>query len=848
MFRQVKLYFLLLATVGFLRAQTVIHFQGFESSLQDNWQYRVVPDSLATLVSNKASEGTRSLRLRGSATLNISVSVFFDTVGLPAGVAKLFSISYAADGPDSGEDLWLHWSMDGGATWDSVKLVDGYNNKVLAFGEVDTSGLPYGSASMNPYIINIPAAVTSFAMRVVYVDSSTGSTSSDYYYIDAVRLYVDTSAPRLQWACAPDGSTVRVHFSQDIDPSTVTTTAFSLGGVSPATASLAKPREALLTFVAPVLTAGIPEMLSISGIVATNGKPLSDTSILVGVPAPYDVIISEVFPDPTPKVGLPDCNNCEWIELHNRAPYAVCLQEWKLYNRSNYSVAFPDSVLLPGDYAVVVDQAVAGQFSQFGKTIALSSWPYVYDDWNRIALENASGRLIYSLYYESSFYRDAAKNNGGWSLEMIDVGNPCLNADNWRASVSPQGGTPAQPNSVASVLPDNTAPTLITAYPVDSLTIRLDFDEKVWYDAFDSFSFYSISPYLGSVNSVGAYDRRLDRLVLSLTSPLLKGTIYTITVNGIRDCKGNTRSHQQQLGLPQPPDSFDVVINEIMFDPPYGSAEWVELYNRSNKIIDIKDLKIANTYCATDSLRYISDIDTTGRLMLPGDYLVLSSNPEDIPPFYNVPFRERLHKVKNMPYLSVSSSCNWKGGVAVLTRSLRIIDLVNYDEKWHHPIVFDNNYGKGVSLEKINPTLPSNSPHSWQSAASTVGYATPTYRNSQYMPLEQAIAEGRLQVILEGGGALSPDDDGFRDYLLIRILLDSTDYTLRVWIFDLQGRPVRELVSNALAGTQTTLKWDGFTDEGTRAPTGRYILYVEATNMQGKTLKKKVPFVLATRP
>ena len=42
---------------------------------------------------------------------------------------------------------------------------------------------------------------------------------------------------------------------------------------------------------------------------------------------------------------------------------------------------------------------------------------------------------------------------------------------------------------------------------------------------------------------------------------------------------------------------------------------------------------------------------------------------------------------------------------------------------------------KGVSLERINPSMPTNQSSTWQSAAQAAGFATPTYRNSQYSEL-----------------------------------------------------------------------------------------------------------------
>ncbi len=74
-----------------------------------------------------------------------------------------------------------------------------------------------------------------------------------------------------------------------------------------------------------------------------------------------------------------------------------------------------------------------------------------------------------------------------------------------------------------------------------------------------------------------------------------------------------------------------------------------------------------------------------------------------------------------------------KGFVLLLNQQGDIADEVNYSADWHFKLI-DNT--EGVSLERIDPDGPSQNALNWHSAASTAGYGTPGYKNSQFKNLQ----------------------------------------------------------------------------------------------------------------
>ena len=181
---------------------------------------------------------------------------------------------------------------------------------------------------------------------------------------------------------------------------------------------------------------------------------------------------------------------------------------------------------------------------------------------------------------------------------------------------------------------------------------------------------------------------------------------------------------------------------------------------------------------------------------------------------------------------------NDQGNVIILNNQGSIIDEVKYADSWQFPLVSNT---EGVSLERIGyngSSLQSN----FHSAATSAGYGTPGYKNSQYRIDE--VIQGEIKVTPD---IFSPDNDGTADFATIDYNFPSPGYVANITIFNASVRPVRYLQRNALSGIRGYYRWDGLADKKGKLPQGIYIIYTEIYNAEGKKKQFKNVIVLARR-
>jgi len=665
------------------------------------------------------------------------------------------------------------------------------------------------------------------------------TTRAQSFFFDDINinpLYSDDEPPQLTAVQTPASNRIIATFNEPLDAASALDPAnfqvLGIGTSLSATPVAGDPASVELVLPTP-MTNLQNYTLTVNLIEDQNGniggeQTFSFTFFNIQPPAPGDVIISEIMADQTPQVGLP---NAEYIELYNRSNKIIRLNQLS-FSVGTSAQLLPDFLLLPGAYVVVCDEDFVPEFTPFGTVVSVSSFPSLTNGGARLALSDQSGTLIFEVNYSSNWYADINKANGGWSLEMINLDEVEIYncPGNWRASENSVGGTPGQQNSLFGSALEQTPPIPIRAFAESASEITLVFNEPLSFQTAENMGNYSLDNGL-TVTSAALQTPGRTEVLLTLSGSLQPGIVYTVTArSGQEDCLGNASivALPVKVGLAQAVAPGDVVVNEILFNPATGGADFVELYNRSDKIFDISGWIIANTQDATDGEKPI----ITDFLLFPGEYVVLSPAKSIVAAQYTVENPGALLE-NDLPTLEDS-----QGNVSIVVQNV-VIDAFDYDDDLHNALLSDKN---GVSLERISPDLPTQDRGNWHSAAATVGYGTPTARNSQF--LLQPPTPGSDFITL-ANNTFSPDGDGNEDVLTFTYAVDKVGYAMNARVFDAAGREVRNLVTNLLLASEGVLKWDGATNDGSRARVGIYVLWVELVHPEGDVERIKLPCVLA---
>ena len=541
----------------------------------------------------------------------------------------------------------------------------------------------------------------------------------------------------------------------------------------------------------------------------------------------YPILINEIFADPSPVIGLPES---EFIELFNPSENSVKLKGLSI--GKNY--IFPSGEMFAGSYLILCSEKDTLDFKPYGKTIGIPGWSSLNNQSDTIKLRNNKGRIIQQINYVPAWFRDAEKRKGGYSLELIDPNSICPDIQNWNSSNDSTGGTPGRRNSVYQQNSSTDPLKLIEIEFLDSIRIKLSFNRPI-----DSLK-ASIPINFHLNNGVGnpEYSHLLspnfDEVLLKYKEPFTRGLNYRITVSNIGDCSNTsitTEFNSAEFQLTPKIEKNDVILTEILFNPRAGGSDFVEIYNNTSHSIDLQNLSIARINL--DTINSIRQISKKQFILESGNYLALSTNPDNINKEYQVKNQSSLYKITSLPVFNDDS------GIAVLISNGKMIDQLSYHEKMHFPLIKNR---EGVSLERSKLNRPANETGNLRSATTASGGATPGYQNSQNS--ENPANDEDFSLVTK---TFSPDNDGFEDVFEMKYRFPAAGQIANVSIFNDQGVLIKRLLNNFTLNSEGTFIWDGLNEQSQLSTVGIYLVNAEIFNLEGKIKRYRKSFALVSK-
>lgn len=707
-----------------------------------------------------------------------------------------------------------------------------------AAGNWEVSTDPSGGTSFAPQASGMDAThslSSNFGMHCTY----TASNANKFYY-DNIYMgpYInDVTAPEAVSVAVISPNEVDVRFSEAVSASTAENIAnYTVNnGINSPTTAVLDGADATLAHLtcAGTFANGVTYDLTVANVqdLAANTMTtvvLPFQYVVTEAAAFRDIVINEFMADENPSQGLPET---EYVELFNRSTKFINLTGWKLADNSSQGT-IGALVLGPGEFALLVPSSGVALFPFTQRVVGVTSWASLNNAGDAITLIDTGLVTIDQLAYTDGWYVDPLKTNGGFSLEQINPYRSCTASTNWRASNNTNGGTPGAVNSIFNAAPDTTGPSVTGVNVLGADLVQLLLNEPIAAASVNA-SAIGILPVATVANAVGMQPE-LNSVNIQFSAPLDTALFYTITISGLTDCEGNAQEGNNAASFLIPFDlrPGDLIINEVLADPITGGRDFVELYNRSDRPVNLRGTFLANY--SNDTISTLRIITLANYAVQPQGYVCLSQDSLDIIGKYITHGIGNFVQMGSLPAYNIDS-----GTVFLLGADSAVLERFAYDDAMHFALLSDS---KGFSLERLDPERDVNDRGNWHSAAQTIGGGTPGLKNSQFYLTLAAQGE-----VTTDPAIFSPDSDGYQDVLNINYRFETTDMVGTIKIFDANGREVRLLVANQLLATEGVFTWDGTTDNGTKTRIGPYIILFETFAPSGTSHTYKLTTVLGGR-
>jgi hypothetical protein len=529
----------------------------------------------------------------------------------------------------------------------------------------------------------------------------------------------------------------------------------------------------------------------------------------------------------------------EYIEIFNLSHHdSVDCTGWVFSDSSGDDHVYPYQggiKIAPRNYALILDGSYFDQSDTYENlfTDSLVILKIGDNSFGKNGLSNSMAELL-TLRDSSgnvlTKYTYSLGNRPGFSDEKIDLDEP-NEATNWSNSKI-KGGTPGRKNSVSPPVYDFgfnddsfTFPPLMQANESVEYSLKLyEYGTKPIND-----SLYILIYCDTDRDPLGqSKGRIIDSVIVTASEQLIElewqnppAGQHRITAQLYCDFDELAENDKISKDIRILEQNISIRLNEIKFLNDEDEPEWIELINIG------KDSVLLFNWAITDLTDTVS-IDTEVYIHS-GDYIILSED--------TLWQNYRLQKEKMIILDKFPTLNDQEDELCILNPFRRLIECVHYNRQW-----LEGEDYRRPSLERINPQLYGNTSENWGPSIDPAG-ATPGIKNSIFTDLVHKSLK-----LTASPNPFSPDNDGFEEVTIISGQIPEYSAKIKLEIYDIRGRLVRNIKDNHFTGSHINIVWDGRDNFGRVARIGIYIIYLQALNDRRGILREiKTSVVLAKR-
>ena len=535
----------------------------------------------------------------------------------------------------------------------------------------------------------------SYNLAIEDVEDASGNIMDSAQIFTISYTFNDTIAPIVNSANALNDTTITVAFSEAVDTTAENVSNYTgLGTISSAVRNSAFDMVTLT--LANSLVSGTNYTLTINNVKDASGNVMDSAqsfNISYTIPTIPNLVITEINYN-GPESGS---DTTEFIEIYNNDNAMVNLANYSFVqgvvytfpsidlDTNSYLLIAVDSVKFFNTYGVIAYQWTSGGLSNGGEDIILV---------------NSIGDTVDIVDYDDSSPWPTSPDGNGPSLTLCNPNVDNNNGANWSAAttfvtVNASGDSlwanPGQ--GCGNIVPppsSDTIPPVVNNTEINSATsVSVFFSEPVGVSAETTSNYTGLGTVSSAIRNANG-----DMVTLSISTALVDGASYTLTVANVKDTADNIMAAPQQFELIYNGSIADLLITEIMYNDlsSSDSLEYFEIYNNGSSTVNIGGMKV------TEGIEYTFPANT---MMNAGDYLVIAKESALVNSVFGI-----------------SGTLQWTSGglknsgedIAIENSVGDTMAYVDYDDSNPWPVAAD---GDGPSMEFCDKTLDNNDGNNW---------------------------------------------------------------------------------------------------------------------------------------